>query len=458
MEYITCELGAKEHATDLCLVVFVLFVAGLSFWTATRHMSHSVWFDESQTAAIAQQSTLKGVAIQAMKQRPYPPLFFSIMHESLRIWNGEAGLRLPAAFFGALAILAVFWLGKTLVDGVTGALAALLCALTPGMFRYMVDGNAYTLLVFLSILSTLYAFRAAESNCPVDWVMYCLFALLGLATHTLFVFHVAAQFCGVVYLRATAAPAQRCSYTRLLTVFSVVGTTWLLWVAAYHTHHGVALKADPTSLQAATLITIAGMFAGPLCFGTLAQLVPFAVLGAMGAMALFLRSRRVFWFTAIISAVSLVFITLFVRVTLHFVGYRYGLGVFPLACLVLACAPKLGGNVESGNGWLRTKIVKKAAYAVLTAYGIFGIAFFATANSVTFENQNWRDAARYIAAHAKNTDGIVLARSWDTEPFQPDTEPFQYYYRGGAETLTPAHKKDLPDMIARMIGNATCTG
>ena len=170
MESINYRLGLRCPSSGVLLFVFTLLVAGLSFSNATRHMTHSVWYDESQTAAVAQKGTLAEVTVQAMHQRPYPPLFFYAVHESLRFRNDETGLRMPAALFGALAIVAVFWLGKTLVDSVTGALAAFLFAFTPGMFRFMVDGNAYTLLALLSALSTLYVFKGGtiQPQCGLD--------------------------------------------------------------------------------------------------------------------------------------------------------------------------------------------------------------------------------------------------------------------------------------------------
>jgi uncharacterized membrane protein len=441
-----------ERLPHRFFLALALLIAVLSFWAATRHMSHSVWYDESQTADIGHQRTLTGVTLAAMRERPYPPLFFYAVHASLHFWDNEMGLRLPAAFFGALAIVAVFYLGRKLADGPTGALAALLFALTPGNFRYFADGNPYTLLALLSALSMLYAFRAAHSDRVADWAVYAFFALLGLATHALFVFHVVAQFCGAIYLMASVEGEPRRSYKRPLAAFSTLGILWLLWVAAYRAHQGVGGHIDlPRLPHAGTLFAIAGMFVGPVSWGHLAQLGLWMLLAATGALALFLQSRRVFWFMAIVSTVSLVPIALFVKATLPYVAYRYGLGVFPLACIVAAYAPKLRVRGEASGWFCRPVAAKGAAYAVLAAYCIPGVIFLANANATAFENQNWRDAARYVDSRAKSTDAIVLVHSWDTAPFH-------YYYRGGADCITAADASDVPNLVSKAMARPGAPG
>ena len=201
----------------------VVVLALVSVLVALGHMSHSVWYDESQTHLIARQGTLGGVTALAMQERPYPPLFFFAVHYSLLLRDDETGLRLPAAVFGALAVLAVFLLGSELVDSLTGTVAAFLFVLTPGAFRYFVDGNTYTLLMLASALSTLYLWRAARSDAMWDWALYALFALVGLGTHSLFVFHLGAQVLAGIFLRTRSQPAAGRSYRRLTWV---MGHCW----------------------------------------------------------------------------------------------------------------------------------------------------------------------------------------------------------------------------------------
>ena len=247
-----------------------------------------------------------------------------------------------------------------------------------------------------------------------------------------------------MYLRRSDGCRQRRSFIKPLVAFSVLGVAWLFWVAAYRANGGFMHSVDPTRLRIDVLFTTAAMFVGPLSFGYFWQLGVFVLLGAMGATALLERSRCACRFIAIVSVVSLVPITLFVRATLPFVSYRYGLGIFPLACVVLACAPKLGARLAGSN-----RALANIGYGLLAAYCIIGIVYLLKATPTTFETQNWRDAVRYVTAHAKRTDAIVLADIWDADPFH-------YYYRGGAEPITDI--KDLPEVVAKAMGQPYVLG
>ena len=64
-------MGMPKRIQWLCGAAVAALALG-SLLVAMHHMSHSVWFDESQTHLIARQSTLSEVTALAMKERPYP--------------------------------------------------------------------------------------------------------------------------------------------------------------------------------------------------------------------------------------------------------------------------------------------------------------------------------------------------------------------------------------------------
>jgi len=134
-------------------MALVLVAATSCVFLAVRQMSHSLWFDEVQTANIAQAPTLKDLVFRAIHARPYPPLYFLADRASWKLRGDEVGLRLPSALFGALATIAVYLLGTNFFRARTAAAAALMFALMPGMFRYSVDANPYTLFALISTLS-----------------------------------------------------------------------------------------------------------------------------------------------------------------------------------------------------------------------------------------------------------------------------------------------------------------
>lgn len=315
-------------------------------------------------------------------ERPYPPLFFLAVHESLRFRDDEAGLRMPSALFGALAIFALFLLGREVADEFTGAIAAFLFALTPGAFRYFVDGNPYTLLVLASALSTLYLFRAARSNSFVDWLLYALFALLGLGTHSLFIFHFGAQLVAGLYLRSSAPATPSARYRRLLAAMSVPFLVAVLWSFVCIREGGDARPVVLSRLARADVpVTLAGMYLGPMALGGLIPLVLWCPLQLLGAVALFKRHRDRVWALAILLGLPLLGITLFIRSTLDYVAYRYVLGVFPLACIVAAVSWKAVP--------LRPVLAKTCFGVAALAYCATGAVFIARAGPDAFGFQDW---------------------------------------------------------------------
>jgi len=405
-----------------------------------HHMSHSVWYDESQTHFIARQATLRDVTAQAMTERPYPPLFFFAVHYSLRLRDDEIGLRLPAAIFGVLAVGAVFLAGSTLVDVLTGAIAAFLFVLTPGAFRYFVDGNAYTLLMLASALSTAFLWKAAHSDRTRDWVCYSACALLGLGTHTLFIFHVGAQLLACVFLRVHARPVTR-SFRRLAAVSGFLIGITLLWALYFARAGGQAPPLHPSRvLELSTVISMVGMLAGPQSFGQLTQLGLWGALLAIGGVALYRNSRRAFWSIAIMVGVPLVSVPLFVKMTLPYVAYRYGLGIFPLTCVAAACAWKL---------WPQ-RLPRAGAIALILAYCAFGVGYIASAGPNAFGYQDWRSAVRYVTDRFTAGDLVVL-------PGQYGRLPFSYYWRG-PEPMQPRQSPEaIGDSLAKVLATRNAT-
>ena len=394
----------------------MLLLAALSFWIATRHMSHSLWYDESITDLIARQDTLSDVAIAGARGHACPPLFFVVVHYALHFRNNEAGMRLPSAVFGALAIVAVFWLGQALADSLTGALAALLFFLTPGVFRYFVDGNAYTLLALLAALSTLFLIRAIRSDRISDWLGYALFAALGLAAHTFFAFYFVAQVLAGGYLRLSTRRVSSASLRRFLTVTGALCLVEVVWVVLFF-HIGGGNRPVHFSrwLDFRTLVGIAAMYAGPLSVGYAVRLPLWVLLQSVGAAMFFIERRKAFWFVAILAALPLTAIVLFLRATMPFVAYKYGLGVFPLACILAAYSLKLRG----------ARVVRACTFAAMASYLVAGAAFLATVNPTTFEFQDWKGPSRYLTERATDGDAIVLSSDYGVPCLG-------YYYKGPA--------------------------
>ena len=409
---------------DRLLLAAVVLLAAATFAVATRHMTQSIYQDEVQVASYASAPTLTDVFWKTIGERPYPPLYFFVVHYWLRVQSGEAALRMPAAVFGALAIVAVFFLGRELSGSVIGAMAALFFALAPGVFVYFVNASAYTLLMLTAALSTLFLFRAARSNAWMDWLGYAAFALIGLATHTLFILLLAGQGLAGLYLRRSR---------RFFLVMSLLASVALAW-SLFYLHYGGDVHAPQAGRfpLLVLMVTTAGMYLGALSHASILQLSLWCLLQAIGGTLLFRRARRTFWAVAIFATVAVVTTTLFVSLTLHFIAYRYALGVFPVACVIAAYAftPR------------KRALARIAIAAISLGYAAAGVVFIATCTDRTFEWQDWRNVAHYLEGQAVSGDTIVLT--------PVDAMQLNYYYRGRAQ-LVEAPPRKIEPLVEQML-------
>ncbi len=414
----------------LC-VLLALIAATLGLMFAVSHMSHSVWYDESLTDIIARQPTFGGLVKSAMDLKAYPPAFFVVVRWVYSVDDSPGGMRLPSAVFGFLATLAVFALGRIAGGPAVGALAGAFFVLTPGALRYFSDGNAYTLLMLASAVSTVCLYRALQTDRRLHWILYGASALLGLATHTIFVFHLGGQILAALWYRFVLKPnGKRKPATgpmRMTLTMSVLLVLWLAWVVFYMISGGMTRAVSLSAIWSpAMLLAVPGMYAGPLSFGTLLPLALWLLLQLAGAVALFLERRTVFLFLVILTASSLLAISLFIKATLSYFAYRYGLGLFPIACVIAACSI---GLPPTRLG-MSPRMMKKATFAVAAAYLVAGGWFLAKAGPEVWDYQAWDEVSALLARETRAGDAVVV---------QPSicVAALQYYYKGPAVRYPP---------------------
>jgi 4-amino-4-deoxy-L-arabinose transferase-like glycosyltransferase len=121
--------------------------------------------DEPRYAEVAREMVNRGDWIlMHYNGKTYPdkpPLFFWLIAFSSFLWHGFSSfsVRFPAAFFGTLAVILTFFLGKTLYSSRTGFLSGLILA-TSLEFSYLsTRANIDTTLTFFTTASLLCFFR-----------------------------------------------------------------------------------------------------------------------------------------------------------------------------------------------------------------------------------------------------------------------------------------------------------
>ncbi len=114
--------------------------------------AESLWYDESFTSWIVKLPFER--MIGAIAGDVHPPLWYLIEWGWVRIvGDSEFALRLPAALFGVLSIVLIYYVGKAAgLDDRVSLLGALLVAVMPGHLYYSQDARMYPLLTCCVLL------------------------------------------------------------------------------------------------------------------------------------------------------------------------------------------------------------------------------------------------------------------------------------------------------------------
>jgi uncharacterized membrane protein len=411
--------GARTFIIPLGLLSIIVTAVLL----AVHHMPHSVWNDEGLTVDIIQRSNWTDIVSGAMTRKPFPPLFFFLTYAGTQVFDGLFGLRLVSLLFGLLAVVALYWLGKVLLGAWQGLVAAALLASTPGVFFHFVDANPYTIMIFWSALSLGLLAKAIEQDRSGRWMAYALAALGGLASHTLFIFILAGQW--LYYLHAQLCKAG--SWQKLLNVdfwnqrrkfllsVGVLLLCWTTWVSFYLMSKGLANAPQAERLfSTSTVLCLIGLIPGPLTYSLWPHGVIFCLLLMAGLVRLWKFDSKIFMGLLLAWIPPVVGITLFVKATLSFISYRYGLGVFPVTCLIAASV-----TLPSPGGLLCKREVLGAA--LLSLCILLGTMTMALALSSFFSYSDWVGCNKYLMQVVKPQDQIWF--EYDERSF-----PLQYYY------------------------------
>jgi len=146
-------------------------------------LSHdSLWFDEIMTRHTAVQGS--GSAAAAMDVRDHLPLLYALVATVLRVLpEHEFTLRLPSAVAGILAVPLLITFGRSTRLPRAGLWSALLLAIAPFHVRYSLEARHYALLLFFSLLSLYWLYRALRHNRQRDWLIFALATAINLMTH-----------------------------------------------------------------------------------------------------------------------------------------------------------------------------------------------------------------------------------------------------------------------------------
>lgn len=156
----------------------------------------SVWLDEIFSL---NQSNPKMSLIEIYKYLrtydPHPPLYYFSLHFFFQIFGYTTlVMRLYSALFGVAGIIAIYFLGKELMNKKVGLIAALLLAVNYFQIYYSQEARMYSMLFFTTTMSFYFLIKFIKKPNLKSTLLYIGFSTLMIYTHFFALFSLISQY------------------------------------------------------------------------------------------------------------------------------------------------------------------------------------------------------------------------------------------------------------------------
>ncbi len=156
-------------------------------------MNDGLWLDEIITLVESVRFPLSRIVTVFPGDNQHT--FFSVLARLSVVAFGEHpwSLRLPAVLFGIATVPLLYGCAREFVGRAEAALSSLLLATVYHHVWFSQNARAYSMLAFLSVLSTWLLLRGVRHNRTSDWMWYGVAAALGIYAHLTMVFSLASH-------------------------------------------------------------------------------------------------------------------------------------------------------------------------------------------------------------------------------------------------------------------------
>lgn len=320
----------------LILGSILLLALGLRIYQISQD---SLWYDEAGVVLAAQAST----AVETLKiaQTHVAAMPFNYLQTRFLLLFGdqEGWLRLPSAFWGTLAVLALYWLAKDLTSEKTALIAAALFAVHPFHIQYSQELRFYASGSFFYLIGTVLLLRAFKKDRLKDWAWAAVVILLGAYDFPFTVFAWFNALVIAVCLSGTGPQIRRRLFHLGLTGLAV----GLLFLPGYLLFGRIGtFSYDPSAANAVRSLMIGmgwlpmnySVGNTPLWFGAL------LFLGAVIGLVVNVRARRwglLGWLGAVVIEIGIILAADFA--SNYFAAPRQFLAFLPVGLLLSASVP-----------------------------------------------------------------------------------------------------------------------
>src|SRR5215203_804683 len=168
-----------------------MVVVGVSLSTLTAFwirvcigLRGGIWRDEGLFLSIVRMPTWGEVIDFLRLHESHPPLFYALVRVWLAIFgDSEQHALVVVALIGALAVPAVYFVGRELFSSKAAVAASCLVVFSPVLTEYSAEVRPYSFLTLGVLASSFALVRALHGGRTVAWAAYVVTAVVLIYTH-----------------------------------------------------------------------------------------------------------------------------------------------------------------------------------------------------------------------------------------------------------------------------------
>jgi len=127
---------------------------------------------------------------------------------------------------------------------------------------------------------------------------------------------------------------------------------------------------------------------------------------------------------------------------LPYFSYKYGISMFPLACIIGACSVK--SLSLPGLNKIKRQLTIALLSLILFVYAASGFITVFNKNSDLLEIQDWRGAGKYLSMHVNKRDMLFFVQSWRYSSLE-------YYFKTPSELCLVNDYKQLIEKVKVLL-------
>lgn len=391
------------HRTRSLLLLKSKLWCGLAVAIATalrffRLGTKSFWLDEAISAVLAQAG--RHVFVTAIVHRQANMvLYYLLLRGWIMLGSSEFVIRSLSVVAGVAAIPAIYLLGARLFGSRTGRIAALLLSVHAFHIRYSQEARAYSLVMFLAIVSSLFFLLSLEQPSRKNWGLYIFVSVLMVYAQVFGGWVLLAQWASSLWLRREIRWKQFL-YSAAMICFLISPLAYCLLSLSDRSQLYWAMKPSVQDLYKFCL-NISGDGGSLLLLVNLAMLFSGLVVGFRHSkFHSSIAGAWKYWFLLIWLILPVASI---LAISLRWPAFE--------PRFLIGCLPPLVLLVANGVTQIRSRVFFVATLMILLALSLSGTSSYYRARGDAEHTDDWRDATRYILSQAETGDAVLFSYS-----------------------------------------------